>query len=406
MTGNLKLLRNFVEKFIGIVRFGKNNFAAITEYGDYVQDNLTICHVYYVEGLGHNLFSVRQFCDGNLEVAFRSNTCYVRNLEGEDSLTGSRDSNLYTISISEITVSSPVCLISKATSTKSWLWHRRFSHLNFGTINQLSKNELVDGLSRFKYDKDHLCSACEQRKSKNATFSSKLVLSTNSKLELLHMDLCRPMRVETANECLLDGDLAIMGDGENPAKEKGVLSFDDSDDTDAFIKHMGLQAPSFVPSDANVSTYNMGFSGQRSKNSAIVQRNLNKMKQKKGQWIQTDVPSTVFQFRCSLASLWALGLFLNFCLHKIITSFKSFNLDSQLALHCTPFLTAQQNYSFWKLTSINGFDVFFTMESVCYGLVNFRFVRPWYTDNHMILRNQSANFSNGFDNSLPASRLL
>ncbi|GJW66156.1 hypothetical protein Tco_0118040 [Tanacetum coccineum] len=121
MTGNLKLLRNFIKKFIGIVCFGNDHFAAITRYGDYVQSNLTICHVYYVAGLGHSLFSVRQFCDGDLEVAFRSNTCFVWNLEGDDLLTGSRESNLHTISISELAASSPVCLMSKATSTKSWL---------------------------------------------------------------------------------------------------------------------------------------------------------------------------------------------------------------------------------------------------------------------------------------------
>ncbi|GKE13544.1 retrovirus-related pol polyprotein from transposon TNT 1-94, partial [Tanacetum coccineum] len=87
MTGNMSLLRNFIEKFMGTICFRNDHFAAITEYGDYVQGNLMICHVYYVEGLGHNLFSVRQFCDANLEVAFRSNTCYVRNLEGDDLLT-------------------------------------------------------------------------------------------------------------------------------------------------------------------------------------------------------------------------------------------------------------------------------------------------------------------------------
>ncbi|GKC37306.1 hypothetical protein Tco_1049690 [Tanacetum coccineum] len=119
MTRNLKLLRNFVEKFMGTILFGNDNFAAITRYRDYVQGNLTICHVYYVEGLGHNIFSVGQFYDGDLEIAFRSNTCYVRNLEGVVLLTGSRDSNIYTISISEMAASSPVCLLSKATSRKS-----------------------------------------------------------------------------------------------------------------------------------------------------------------------------------------------------------------------------------------------------------------------------------------------
>ncbi|GJU39757.1 integrase, catalytic region, zinc finger, CCHC-type containing protein [Tanacetum coccineum] len=199
MMGDRSLLRNFVEKFMGTVRFGNDNFAAITCYGDYIHGNVTICHVYYVEGLGHNLFSVGQFCDEDLEVAFRSKTCYVRNLEGDDLLTGGRDSNLYTISISDMAASSPICLMSKATSTKSWLWHRRPSHLNFGTINDLTKLDLVDGLPKFKYEKDHLCSACERRKSKKASHPQKLIPSNYSKLELLHMDLCSPMRVASVN---------------------------------------------------------------------------------------------------------------------------------------------------------------------------------------------------------------
>ncbi|GKD99690.1 retrovirus-related pol polyprotein from transposon TNT 1-94 [Tanacetum coccineum] len=146
-------------------------------------------------GLGHNLFLVRQFCDGDLEVAFCSNTYYVRNLEGDDLLTNSRESNLYTISISEMAAFSPVCLMFRATSTKSWLWHRRLSHLNFGTINQLTSKDLVDELPKFKYNKDHLCSTCEQGKSKKASLPPKLVPGTESKLELLHMDLYGPMRL-------------------------------------------------------------------------------------------------------------------------------------------------------------------------------------------------------------------
>ncbi|GJV95233.1 integrase, catalytic region, zinc finger, CCHC-type containing protein [Tanacetum coccineum] len=199
MTGDRSLLRNFVEKFMGTVRFGNDNFAAITGYGDYIHGNITICHVYYVEGLGHNLFSVGQFCDGDLEVVFHSNTCYVQNLEGDDLLTGGNDSNLYTISISDMAASSPICLMFKATLTKSWLWHRRLSHLNFGTINDLTKLDLVDGLPKFKYEKDHLCSACERGKSKKASHPPKLIPSDYSKLELLHMDLCDPMRVASVN---------------------------------------------------------------------------------------------------------------------------------------------------------------------------------------------------------------
>ncbi|GJS96116.1 integrase, catalytic region, zinc finger, CCHC-type containing protein [Tanacetum coccineum] len=152
---------------MGTVRFGNDHFKVITGYGDYVEGNLTICHVYYVEGLGHNSFSVGQFCDGDLEVAFRLNTYYVWNLEGDYLLTGSRESNLYTISISELEDSSPVCLMSKVTLTKSWLWHQMLSHLNFGTINQLTSKDLVDGLLKIKYDKDYLCSALSLIEPKN-----------------------------------------------------------------------------------------------------------------------------------------------------------------------------------------------------------------------------------------------
>ncbi|GJT00821.1 retrovirus-related pol polyprotein from transposon TNT 1-94 [Tanacetum coccineum] len=237
MTGDRSLLKNFIEKFMGTVRFGNDNFAAITGYGDYIQGNITICHVYYVEGLGHNLFSVGQFCDGDLEVAFRSKTCYVRNLEGDDLLTGDRESNLYTISISDMAASSPVCLMSKATSTKSWLWHRRLSHLNFGTINDLTRLDLVDGLPKFKYGKDHLCSACERGKSKKASHPLKLVPSDHSKLELLHMDLCGPMRVASIN-----GKKYILVIVDDYSRYTWVYFLHSKDETPEIIKKFIAQA--------------------------------------------------------------------------------------------------------------------------------------------------------------------
>ncbi|GJT42419.1 integrase, catalytic region, zinc finger, CCHC-type containing protein [Tanacetum coccineum] len=126
-----------------MVRFGNDHFAAIMGYGDLQMRNILISRVYYVEGLGHDIFSIGQFCDSDLEVAFIKHTCFVRNLEGVDLLSGSRGYNLYTISMADMMRSSPICLLSKASKTKSWLWHRRLSHLNFGTINQLAKQGLV-----------------------------------------------------------------------------------------------------------------------------------------------------------------------------------------------------------------------------------------------------------------------
>ncbi|GJV35662.1 integrase, catalytic region, zinc finger, CCHC-type containing protein [Tanacetum coccineum] len=86
---------------------------------------------------------ILQFCDSDLEVAFRKHTCFVRNLEGVDLLSGSRGKNLYTILLEDMMKSSPICLLSKASKTKPWLWHRRLSHLNFSIVNQLEKEGLV-----------------------------------------------------------------------------------------------------------------------------------------------------------------------------------------------------------------------------------------------------------------------
>nr|GEX94761.1 integrase, catalytic region, zinc finger, CCHC-type, peptidase aspartic, catalytic [Tanacetum cinerariifolium] len=124
MTGNLKLLINFIEKFLGTMKFGNDQIAPILGYGDLVQGAATIKMVYYVKGLNHNLFSIGQFCDADLEVAFRKSTCYIRDLKGNDLLTGSRRTDLYSITLQDITSPNPICLMAKATSSQAWLWHR------------------------------------------------------------------------------------------------------------------------------------------------------------------------------------------------------------------------------------------------------------------------------------------
>ncbi|GKF16312.1 retrovirus-related pol polyprotein from transposon TNT 1-94, partial [Tanacetum coccineum] len=117
--------------------------AKILGYGDYQIGNVTISRVYYVEGIGHNLFSVRQFCDSNLEVAFRQHTCFIRNLE--------------------------------------------------------ARHSLVQGLPKLKFQKDHLCSACAMGKSKKKPQKPKSEDTNQEKLYLLYIDLCGPMRVTSVN---------------------------------------------------------------------------------------------------------------------------------------------------------------------------------------------------------------
>ncbi|GKB11660.1 retrovirus-related pol polyprotein from transposon TNT 1-94, partial [Tanacetum coccineum] len=132
--------------------------------------NVTISRDYYVEGLGHNLFSVGKFCDSNLEVAFCQHTCFIRNLEGVDLLTGSRGKNLYTLSLGDIMESSPI-----------------------------SRHGLVRGLPKLKFEKDHLCSACAMGKSKKKSHKPKSEDTNQEKLYLLHMDLYGPIRVASVN---------------------------------------------------------------------------------------------------------------------------------------------------------------------------------------------------------------
>nr|GFC72141.1 integrase, catalytic region, zinc finger, CCHC-type, peptidase aspartic, catalytic [Tanacetum cinerariifolium] len=122
-----------------------------------------------------------------------------RNLEGVDLLKGDRLTNLYTINLHEMASASPICLMARASSTKLWLWHQRLSHLNFDTINDLARNDLVAGLPKFKYHKEHLCPSCEQGKSKRASHPPKPVPNSRQRLHLLHMDLCGPMRNSRIN---------------------------------------------------------------------------------------------------------------------------------------------------------------------------------------------------------------
>nr|GEU94813.1 hypothetical protein [Tanacetum cinerariifolium] len=168
MTGDRDLLTHFVEKFLGTVSFSNNDFTVIAGYGDVVIGSMTIKKVYYVEG-------------------------------GVDLLTVDRLSNLYTITLNEVASNSLACLLANASSLQSWLWHQRLLHLNFTIINNLVKNNLVQGLPKMKFEKDHLCSACEQGKIHRKHHKSKTAFALNKLLYLLHMDLYGPMCVESIN---------------------------------------------------------------------------------------------------------------------------------------------------------------------------------------------------------------
>ncbi|GJR18193.1 retrovirus-related pol polyprotein from transposon TNT 1-94 [Tanacetum coccineum] len=206
MTGDRSRLRNFVKKFIGTVRFGNDHFGAIMGYGDYVID---------------------------LEVAFRKHTCFVRDLDGVDLIKGSRGTNLYTISVEDMMRSSPICLLSKASKNKSWLWHRHLNHLNFSTLNDLARKDLVRGLPRLKFEKDHLCSACQLGKSRKATRKPKTINTITEVLHTLHMDLCGPLRVQSIN-----GKKYILVIVDDYSRFTWVKFLRSKDETPAFVTNL------------------------------------------------------------------------------------------------------------------------------------------------------------------------
>ncbi|KAJ9567657.1 hypothetical protein OSB04_003623 [Centaurea solstitialis] len=131
MTGRKEILHNFKPKFCGSVQFGNEQYAPILGYGDVIQDKLMIKKVSLVEGLGHNLFSIGQFCDKDLEVGFKKRRCVVKTESGKELLVGTRRRNLYKIDLRDVKAKNTLCLLSKASNQQSILWHRYLK----GTVN-------------------------------------------------------------------------------------------------------------------------------------------------------------------------------------------------------------------------------------------------------------------------------
>ncbi|GJS64705.1 retrovirus-related pol polyprotein from transposon TNT 1-94 [Tanacetum coccineum] len=181
---NASRITNIVQLILFIVDSGctKHMTGNLTLL-DLVQENITIHRLCYIKASITISSQLVIFCDADLEVAFRKSMCFVRDLQGNDLLTGNCGSDLYTISLHETTSSTPVCLVAKASPTQAWLRHRRLSYLNFDYINLLSKMDVVIGLRKLKYVKDQLCSSCEVSKAKKKLIQDKGLLQ--QELDLL-----------------------------------------------------------------------------------------------------------------------------------------------------------------------------------------------------------------------------
>ncbi|KAJ9544166.1 hypothetical protein OSB04_023873 [Centaurea solstitialis] len=195
MTGSKSVLSNYRKERGPAVTFGGNGNGQTRGYGTLTNGVTTFKRVAYVEGLMHNLLSISQLCDKNHKVSFSKKKCKVKNRRKEVILTGVRQADIYIINMN--TSTDNFCFVSRASTDTNWLWHKRLSHLNFKTLNQLCINNLVVGLPDFRYTKVSLCSACEKGKQTRASFKSKQISSISSPLQLLHMDLFGPVNVQS-----------------------------------------------------------------------------------------------------------------------------------------------------------------------------------------------------------------
>ncbi|KAL8110097.1 hypothetical protein AgCh_025993 [Apium graveolens] len=196
MTGDSTLFTEFKERAGPSITFEDDSKGYTVGYGLISKDNVIIEEVTLVDGLKHNLLSISQLCDKGNSVTFNSEACVVTNKRSNTVvLTGVRKGNVYLADFNSSNAESVTCLLSKASQDESWLWHKKLSHLNFKTMNELVKKELVRGIPLVEFSKDGLCDACQKGKQIKASFTKKLDSTIEEPLQLLHMDLFGPVNV-------------------------------------------------------------------------------------------------------------------------------------------------------------------------------------------------------------------
>ncbi|GJU53352.1 putative ribonuclease H-like domain-containing protein [Tanacetum coccineum] len=216
MTGNKAYLADFQDFNGGPVAFGGSK-GYITGKGKIKTGKLDFEDVSFVKELQpFNLFSVSQICDKKNKVLFTDTECLVLSPdfklpdENQILLKVPRQNNMYSFNLENIVpLGGLACLIAKATTDESNLWHRRLGHVNFKNLNRLVKGNLVRGLPTKLFQNDHTCVACQKGKQHKASCKAKLVSSISQPLQLLHMDLFGPTSVRSINHktyCLVITD--------------------------------------------------------------------------------------------------------------------------------------------------------------------------------------------------------
>ncbi|GJS99842.1 putative ribonuclease H-like domain-containing protein [Tanacetum coccineum] len=217
MTGNKAYLLDYEDLNGGFVAFGSDpKGGKITGKGKIKTANLDFDDVYFVDELKFNLFSVSQMCDKKNSVLFTESECLILSPsfklldESQVVLRAPRKDGVYSLDLKNIVPSGGItCLYANAIADESKLWHRRLGHVNFKNINKLVKGHLVRGLPSKVFVNDHTCVACKKGKQHKASCKAKLDRIIRKPLELLHMDLFRPVSIESINKkryCLVVTD--------------------------------------------------------------------------------------------------------------------------------------------------------------------------------------------------------
>ena len=189
MTGNKDLLSNYQEKKGTKIRFGGGVKKPSVGTGEVNLGKLKLTNVLHVAGLEYNLISQGQLADKGYYMISKAQTCSLIDEQTEEVvLNGERKGagSLYRALSSDV----EICLVGQGNiAEQSWLWHKRLGHLNFKTMKSLIKHEMVKGIPSLNFKQDSLCGSCQKGKQAKNAFKTKVYQSTDSVLQLLHMDL-------------------------------------------------------------------------------------------------------------------------------------------------------------------------------------------------------------------------
>ncbi|KAI3682224.1 hypothetical protein L2E82_50087 [Cichorium intybus] len=200
MTGRKEYLRDYRNlDDAGNVRFGNNETCLIRGYGKITNGQFTINRVAFVEGLKHNLVSISQLVvgTGNAVTFNNQGSVITKEATNEVLLKSERKGSMFPLNLKTVTGGQSLCLLSKANSDVSWLWHRRLAHLNFKDLNKLVAMDLVRGMPALKFDNDSLCSACEHGKQTKQRHPTVINPKITEPLSVLYIDLCGPSTIES-----------------------------------------------------------------------------------------------------------------------------------------------------------------------------------------------------------------